>query len=212
MTMQAVPPTQWWQYPFKPVRVTDEVFSSVVSAESHVMERKYDGFRAILIVESGYSLWTRDRRRLDVPLNLREQIESLALPRGTVLDGEIWNVDKRGSWRHDLREHCCLTFWDAVRIGGRSMSSDPLEVRKGALDALVAGRCPEVGVVEHLPADRGLLAEIRRDAEEHRTRTKSRSGYVHGVVLKRKGSPRRDHATRCVEHPDWAKIVFFAQN
>lgn len=212
MTMQTIQPTQWWQFPFKPVRVTDDVFSSVVSEETHVLEKKYDGFRAVLIVESTYSLWTRDRKRLDIPLNLRDQLDSLALPRGTVLDGEIWNLEKRGSWRHDMREQCCLTFWDTIRVGGRPMSLLPLEERKAALDVLVAGKCADISVVEHLPASLSLLNEIRSDAESHRNKTGCRSGYIHGVVLKRKGSPRRDHATRCVEHSDWSKIVFFAQN
>ncbi len=197
----------WWSYPFKPVRVRESIFESLVR-EEWILEKKYDGFRAIAIVgPDGVSLWTRDRVRIAMPDNLREQVASLDLPSGTVLDGEIWTPTKRGSWRHHREVKCSLTLWDAVRTGSVDLSKSPVEERRRALKALIGKGTDEVGIVEWLPASAESYAEVRKEAESFRVQERSRSGFVHGAVLKRLGSPRRDHAVRCVEHPDWLKLV-----
>jgi ATP-dependent DNA ligase len=147
-----------------------------------------------------------------MPNNLREQLSAMGLPRGTVLDGEIWNPLKRGSWRHDKSVTCQLTLWDAIRVGGQDLSRQPLEERHAALTALMREEVADVKAVEHLPANMETLSAIREEAVNHWKTEELRSGFIHGVVLKRKGSPRRDHCSRCVEHADWLKIVFFSQN
>ena len=197
----------WWKFPFKPVRVTESVFGTV-DPSAYVMEKKYDGFRAILIVGRGRSeLWTREQRRIEMPDNLASQVEDLALPDGTVLDGEIWTPTKRGSWRHNRQVRCSLTFWDAIWAGHRDLGHVALEDRVAELRKLVEGRAEDVSVVEQLPASLEGYRAVVEEAEAFRAGTQSRSGFVHGAVLKRRGSPRRDHSTRCVEHADWLKLV-----
>lgn len=203
---------QWWKYPMKPVRVTDAVLAGPVKPDRYVMEKKYDGWRAMVLVGDRVTLWTRERRPIEMPANLADQLASLRLPRGTVLDGEIWNPLKRGSWGHSRSVHCLLTLWDAVRLGGEDLSALPMERRHEELSRAVGTSAPDVSVVEHLPATAESLAAVRAEAVEHWSRSALRSGFIHGVVLKRRGSPRRDHCTRCVEHADWMKIVFFPQN
>lgn len=205
---QAVQPSPlWWKYPFKPVRVTESVFGTI-DTSAYVMERKYDGFRAVLIVGRGRcELWTREQRRIEMPDNLASQVASLGLPDGTVLDGEIWTPTKRGSWRHNRSVVCQLTFWDAIWAGRSDLSRAPLEERTAALRGLVDGKATDVAVVEQLPASLEGYRRIVEEAEAFRASSESRSGFVHGAVLKRRGSPRRDHSTRCVEHPDWLKLV-----
>lgn len=201
-----------FKFPMKPVRVTEAVLDTAVNPDGYVLERKYDGWRAMVCIEDRITLWTREKRAIEMPNNLRDQLYAMDLPRGTVLDGEIWNPLKRGSWSHNRSVNCLLTLWDAVRVGGVEMSHLPLEERHAALRSLMRPQAPEVTAVEHLPATREVLESVRADAVRHWAEAELRSGFVHGVVLKRRGSPRRDHATRCVEHADWMKIVFFPQN
>jgi ATP-dependent DNA ligase len=196
----------WWKYPMKPVRVPESVLAAW-DMSKYVMERKYDGHRAILIVHGRPVLWTRERRRIDVPREMEERLAVLRLPQGTVLDGEIWHPTKRGGWKQTEGAECRLTFWDCVKSGTKNMSNSPLEERRDALLSLI-GDSEGVSVVESLQASAGVLDRIRREAAEARETACLRSGFVHGVVLKRIGSPRRDHATRSAEHPDWLKIVF----
>ncbi len=197
----------WWMFPFKPVRVQDSIFEKIPES-GYVMEKKYDGWRALAISgPHGVTLWTREKTRIEMPDNLREQVESLKLPEGTVLDGEIWNPSKRGSWRHARGIKCMLTFWDVVRSGTRDVSGLKLEDRRAEMEALLGAGTDDVRTVRWLPATRAAYDEVRREAESFREEHSARSGFVHGVVLKRRGSPRRDHAVRCVEHADWLKIV-----
>lgn len=201
----------WWMFPFKPVRVRETIFETI-DPKKYVMEKKYDGWRAILIVGQTPTLWTREKTRIEMPDNLRPQIEALRLPDGTVLDGEIWTPSKRGAWRHNKGVACKLTVWDVVRSGRRDLSAAPLEERRLELKAILGPGAEDVGAVEWLPADAASYAEVRREAESFRVQAQSRSGFVHGAVLKRLGSPRRDHAVRCVEHADWLKIVVDGMN
>jgi ATP-dependent DNA ligase len=198
--------TGWWMYPMKPVRVRASIFETV-NPDDYFLEMKYDGFRAILAVEGGQpKLWTRDHKRLEMPDNLMSQLQTLDLPDSTVLDGEIWTPTKRGAWRHDRTIPCLLTFWDAIRSDARDISGLPIESRRDEMARLLQGGTQDIGMTSWLPATVESHNTILKRALEHRE--ESRSGFIHGVVLKKKGSPRRDHATRCVEHPDWLKIVF----
>lgn len=196
----------WWKFPFKPVRVTESVFTTLDTSK-YVMERKYDGFRAIVIAGRATELWTREQKRIEMPDNLATQLRDLRLPEGTVLDGEIWTPTKRGSWRHNRSVQCKLTLWDSIRVGYRDVSQAPLEERTDLLRGLVTGRVQDVATVEQLPATLEGYRRLVDEAEKFRASSLSRSGFVHGAVLKRRGSPRRDHSTRSVEHPDWLKLV-----
>lgn len=178
--------------------------------EGYVLEHKFDGFRCLLIVDTKGSaaLWTRERKPIAMPDNLQDQVAALNLPAGTVLDGEIWTPTKRGSWRHDKGVVCNLTFWDVIRAGSEDVSQERLEKRHDRLVELLGEGTENVRAVEQQAATPENLEEALRVAKAHRDTTDSKSGFIHGVVLKRLGSPRRDHPTRSTEHPDWVKIVF----
>lgn len=204
--------SSFWIFPMKPMRINESLLKSL-DLSNYVLEKKYDGFRALLLVEeNGFRLMTRQKTELAVPNNLRPQIEALRLPPGTVLDGELWTPSKRGSWRHDKNVVCSLTFWDVMAYGGKSVGPMPLEDRRALLEKLVGKDTEDVKLVEWEPVTPERIEEIRKEAMEHRAASQSRSGFVHGVVLKRKGSPRRDNPNRSAEHADWMKIVYFAQN
>lgn len=198
---------QWWMFPMKPVQV-DMRTASGLSPDRYVMERKYDGWRAILIANGKTRLWTRQRRLIEVPESLQEALEALRLPRGTVLDGEIWNPSKRGGWKDPEGEGCHLTLWDCVRDGTKDVGRRPFEERRKVLEDMVGNSCGPIGLTEQTPVSAEALALIHAEAKASRVDGELRSGFIHGVVLKRRGSPRHDHPTRSVEHADWLKVVF----
>ena len=200
---------QLWKFPMKPIRATWAIFKTI-KPENYLLEAKFDGWRAIVQVsKEGVSLWTRDKQPIAMPDNLSKQLAALEMPEGTLLDGEIWNMSKRGAWRHNKSVVCALTLWDAVRVGHQDLSNQPIENRRQELVKLVEGRnTPDIKTTEILSADETLARQIDETARSFREGVNARSGFIHGVVLKRHGSPRRDHAVRCVEHPDWVKIVF----
>jgi ATP-dependent DNA ligase len=201
--------TAQFMFPMKPVPVFTKTLERL-DLPNYRLESKLDGHRAILTVDGGRaSLWTRLKVQIAVTPSLQAQLSALRLRDGTVLDGEIWNPLKRGGWTLDGREPTVVSFWDCVRDGPEDLSESPLEERYSRLASLVGKRSPEVRVVRQEDATRERIAEVEADARASRDRNLSRSGYVHGVVLKRRGSPRRDRATRSAEHPDWLKLVFF---
>lgn len=204
---------QWWIYPFKPVRVQESIFEREGGLGNYILERKFDGWRVLVISEAhGVSLWTREKTRIEMPDNLKSQIEDLNLPEGTVLDGEIWTPEKRGAWRHNKKVPCRLTLWDVIKSGKNCLSNSPLEERRKELELLLERKTQDVEIVEWLPATKEAYAEVKREAELFREKSQSRSGFIHGAVLKRRGSPRRDNVVRCIEHADWLKIVVDGMN
>jgi ATP-dependent DNA ligase len=86
-----MPITPDFLYPMKPVRANWNIFRTL-DPSKYTMEAKYDGFRCLVQADDSISLWTRDKVRMAVPDNLAEQLQSLHLLPGTLLDGEIWNM------------------------------------------------------------------------------------------------------------------------
>lgn len=195
----------WWTFPFKPIRVDSGIFDRI-DCSLYTAELKYDGWRAVLIAgPRGPELWTREKRKIEIPDSLSEAVRALKLPEGTVLDGEIWNPEKRGGWNHAKGSDCKLTFWDVVKIGSSDLRQRPIEERREALRSVIQ-TTEEISIVEVMSASKSVHDAALESAVS--IRGSSRSGFVHGVVLKKSGSPRRDSNVRCVEHADWLKIVF----
>ena len=200
-------PRTLWKFPFKPVRMPETALRSIDQTK-YTMEKKFDGWRAIVVMTNSPTLWTREKVQIDLPDNLKLQLADLSLPEGTVLDGEIWNPLKRGGWRHNSHVICKLTLWDVVRFGKQDVSNLTIEDRRNKLKELLSKGVEDVQQVEPIEATKEEFDKVLEEAKAFRTENALRSGYVHGVVLKRRGSPRRDNAVRCVEHPDWLKVVF----
>lgn len=196
-----------WQFPMKPVRVDINIFNRQ-KFDGYSLEYKFDGWRAIIIADSETRLWTRQKQPILIPDNLATQLKKLNLPCGTVLDGEIWNPAKRGGWKQSPTDTCRITVWDIIRIGSKSLSDTPIEDRRQILNSILKPECDHIKPVQVFEATKENCELAWLQAVQMRESLESRSGFIHGVVLKRNGSPRRDHACRSVEHPDWLKIVF----
>ncbi len=197
-------------YPQKPVRVNDDIFGSI-DLSGYVMEPKYDGFRILLYkMNNKFEFYTRDKVSMEITDNLTEELKSSNIPNGTILDGEIWTPSKRGSWRHNKSVICKLTFWDVVSMNFNMTSKKNYNERRNILEDLNLNTS-SISIVEKFDANIENERMIRGIATVHKD-AGTRSGFIHGVVLKKKYSVRRDHCKKCHEHPDWMKIVYWAQN
>lgn len=165
------------------------------------MELKFDGWRIIVILHDGaIRFYTRDKKPVQVPEKLRELVKSLRLPEGTVLDGEIWNPEKRAAWTN-------IDIWDVIKCGHQFMGASPIEERRQRLSLLVpdSGDVKRIQVVEPTVE---VIKQIEVLAFKNRNQNRLESGFIHGVVLKKNGSIRHDTSNRCKEHGDWVKYVF----
>lgn len=197
-----------FKFPMKPVRVTETILEKI-RPEDYIHEDKYDGHRSMLVSEEReVKLFTRMKVSIPVPNNLQSQLKSLNIPIGTILDGEIWTPSKRGSWASNRNIVCSLTFWDVISFGNENVSCRSLEERRTILEDIIGAGTENIKLVVQKPVTRECIEETRKIATKHRVTSNSSSGFIHGVVLKRKGSPRRDNPLRSVEHVDWMKIVF----
>lgn len=192
----------------KPVLINEKVFEGL-DPLSYTMEPKFDGYRIPTIAGSDRVFtFTRQKNPLKLPATLQDELNSLNLPAGTVLDGEIWSPAKRGGWDNLPQGQCKLSFWDVIREGTKDVSSESIETRRQILTNLLSNSTPNIMQATVYAVSFENLRMLEQQAREVRDGQALRSGFIHGVVLKRNGSPRRDHACRSVEHPDWLKIVY----
>lgn len=191
----------WWMYPFKPVLISENIMRKL-DLSNYFIEEKFDGHRAIISVENKVKVYTRLRANLEVPKKLIETIEKMDLPKGSIFDGEIWSPDKRGGWKN-LKE-CKITLWDIMHDGKRSTGKIPIESRIELLKNLIV-QSDSVNIVKTEQASIARYEEIK---EKSKSIKNWRSGFIHGVVLKRRSSMRHDHPSANKENPDWLKILF----
>lgn len=196
----------FWIFPTKPVRTDEGFFSRMVPSE-WTMERKLDGFRAILVQDGlKTKIFSRDKTELELSSNLKEQIKCLNFPDGTVLDGELWNHSLRGSWQRGVPGQ--ISFWDVIAIQGRWMGQRPIEERRRILTEILTNKAriqtPDILIESHTEASKEVYDSLKRES----AKSQFRNGGVHGVVLKKVNSFRHDHVKRSVEHADWLKIVW----
>ena len=198
----------WWMYPFKPVKTTKSIFSKI-DLTKYTMEVKLNGWRSIAIFNGIPKLFTRHKNQIQIPSDLSKQITNLNLPLGTVLDGEIWDPNKRGGWKTCQPGGCYLSVWDIIRLGTKDLSKEPIETRRKILNSLMKKDCPNIRSVKIFKVSLNQCNQIHQRAIEHQTQRNFKHGFIHGVVLKKNGSLRHDHSTTSITHPDWLKIVFF---
>ncbi len=148
-----------------------------VPAGDWLLEVKFDGFRALALVENGRAdLWSRNEKLLssDYP-SLVEALSRLSC-RSAIVDGEIVALDENGKPTFQLLQNARrgvvrapLFFYafDLLHLDGRSLLNEPIEQRKAALAALLSD-APEAiklsPVFRKAPAE--FLSEMRRKGFE----------------------------------------------
>jgi len=112
-----------------------------------IFELKYDGFRALAVVENGRTqLVSRNGHPFNSFADLRKALTLSTYAGKTVLDGEIVCLDKRGRPQfRDLLFHRvepCFYAFDLLMSGGRDLRSERLTDRKHELRRLLTGLPP----------------------------------------------------------------------
>lgn len=105
--------------------------------ESWWFEVKWDGYRAVVGNHSG-RVRARSRRGLDL-LGRFPELESLPIPNGVVLDGEVIAFDETGVPSFSLlqaREPVNLVVFDVLYLDDRDLTSAPYEERRATLTGL----------------------------------------------------------------------------
>jgi bifunctional non-homologous end joining protein LigD len=104
--------------------------------QNFVFELKYDGFRALAVIDRRPELISRNSHTFASYAELAEQIAK-HLPTNTVLDGEIVVVDRKGKPRfNDLLFHRrppCFFAFDLLTCEGRDLRTHQLLERKQEL-------------------------------------------------------------------------------
>ncbi|HZH04885.1 MAG TPA: non-homologous end-joining DNA ligase, partial [Myxococcaceae bacterium] len=165
-----------------------------VSAKTHLLEVKYDGFRALCAL-SGGKLAFQSRNQLD----FRTRFPELArvLPRiqigEAVIDAEVVALDDAGVSRFQAiadggASHRLVAF-DLLWLEGEDLRTRPLEERRELLESLLA----------HAPASIQLSERVEGEPDEALETARSR-GWE-GVIAKVRGSPYRAGRSR-----EWLKL------
>jgi bifunctional non-homologous end joining protein LigD len=122
-----------------------------------LFELKYDGFRALAVIEHGHAqLLSRNRHPFASFSALAESISDSLPNVRAVIDGEICTLDKRGKpqFKNLLfrRADPCFFAFDLLTYDGQDLRNEPLIDRKRELRRLLAKTSPPFPLryVEHV--------------------------------------------------------------
>src|SRR5438552_8109884 len=164
-----------------------------------IFELKYDGFRALAVIENGHSqLVSRNGHPFASFAELAKQIAAcVPNTRRAVLDGEIVCVDKNGKPQfRDLLLHRgdpCFFAFDLLVCNRKDWRSEPLTDRKQELRRLLKKASPPFPLryVDHVEGSGTALFQRVCELD------------LEGIVAKHKSGPYV--AER--EHSPWFKIL-----
>lgn len=171
-----------------------DAFASLLGAPSQwLVEWKWDGIRAQLVRRNG-DVWLWSRGEELVTERFPEIVASArSLPEGTVIDGEIlvWKNERVAPFSLLQRRigrktvgakllaeaPVILMAYDLLELGHVDMRGEPLQERRGRLEALIESQpTPAVRLSPRLPEDDWTALARRRE--------QSRSMGVEGMLVK----------------------------
>jgi len=163
--------------------------------ENWIVERKYDGYRALSGLSSGrVAMWTRNGLDLVTRFPAIARSLSQIVVGDAVVDGEIAILDAKGVPRFELiqqgkNDEALLFAFDLLRLDGEDLRERPIERRRDLLRSLFFNTPANLRFSEELHGPvRKLLEEVGRAGWE-------------GLVLKRRGSTYQKGRSR-----DWLKL------
>ena len=157
-----------------------------------LFELKYDGFRALAIVENGRAQLLSRNRHPFASFSALAQSISDSLPNvRAVIDGEICSLDRRGrpQFKNLLFRRgnpLCFFAFDLLTCDGKDLRTERLLDRKQELRRLLARGCAPLKYTEYI--DEHGTALFQRVCELD----------LEGVVAKQKSAPyvtEREHST-----------------
>ena len=125
---------------------------------------KYDGFRALAVVEYGScTLFSRNGHAFRSFADLATKISNALMPRSMVLGGEIVCIDDRGHCQFNDRlfrqgEPCFVAF-DLLDSGGKDVPREPLLDRKHELRRIIGSGLPPIIYADHIESSGVALFE-----------------------------------------------------
>jgi bifunctional non-homologous end joining protein LigD len=164
--------------------------------EQWLFETKWDGFRAITMVDAEGRVTMTSRSGKDL-LTRFPQLASIGASftkRPVVVDGEIVAIDQEGRssfqrLQNGANAHLTYIVFDALYAGGRDLRQEPLEKRKVVLDRIVNPAARDVRVSRHVVGNGTELFQV------------ARARGLEGIVAKKRDAPYIEARTR-----DWVKI------
>jgi bifunctional non-homologous end joining protein LigD len=159
----------------------------------YLFELKYDGFRALAVVEYGRcTLFSRNGHPFASLGDLATRIGDALMPRTVVMDGEIVCLDERGHCRfNDLlfrRAEPCFVAFDVLHAGGKDLRREQLLDRKQELRRIVGAGLSPIIYADHIEESGMALFEKACDLD------------LEGMVAKYK------HGPYDAEQTSWFKI------
>lgn len=196
-----------FRYPDKPTETTPDFFKNRDDLAQWICQDKYDGWRLVIhIDEDNVRLLTREKNPIErvyqkFPSYLRDQIKSLNLNPGTVLDSEL--VGPRGS------HSPAIYIFDMLAIDGKWLVTEPFVNRWK--------RCEQISTTQdvHLsntiyPSNKGnvILDRFNLLRSQWLEKGKPLEFLVEGVVVKFASGKLRLNYSKCITTTDSVKIKF----
>lgn len=193
--------------PFFPMNPTPK--KEAFNDPGFIFEPKWDGMRAVAMIDEGLKLYSRNRNRLDTRHpRLREVLapQLLSLSHRLVLDGELvvindmGKISRRGMLAGDFTPSSLLyILFDIVWLDGEDLTSYPLILRKEKLAEIVGDNFTNVMLTEYTQEDGVSLFEAIKAQPLEATR-------VEGMIAKKKDSHYQIPATRYARTKNWLKV------
>jgi len=122
---------------------------------AYLFELKYDGFRALAVVEYGRcTLYSRNGHPFASFRDLATRIGNALMPRSLVMDGEIVCVDERGhcQFRELLfrRSEPRFIAFDLLHASGKDLRRERLLDRKHELRRVIGNGLPPIIFADHI--------------------------------------------------------------
>jgi bifunctional non-homologous end joining protein LigD len=132
------------------------------------MDLKYDGFRALAVVEYGTcTLFSRNGHPFASFSELASRIGYALMPRSVVMDGEIVCLDGTGRCQfNDLlfrRGEPCFVAFDLLQANGKDLRRERLIDRKQELRRILGTGLPSIIFAEHI--ERSGIALFEKTCE-----------------------------------------------
>ena len=120
-----------------------------------LFELKYDGFRALAIVDYGHCrLYSRNGYPFASFGDLAVQIGNVLIPRSLIIDGEIVCLDEKGHCQFNnllfRRGEPCFVAFDLLYAAGKDLRRDQLIDRKLELRRVIGAGLPPIMYADHI--------------------------------------------------------------